>query len=116
MGKEFEEQGSDCSAGGEGMVSDSGHDADGITVEDELVKRASRKTRKMARRLKRAARQTERMASELEGNAEAWFSYISRGYDALLLSPFLCLSGCGKLTHIPTCHTHGILIWCRIVL
>lgn len=74
------------------MESDGGHDEDGITVEDELAKRASRKTRKMARRLKRAARHTERMASELEGNAEAWFSWISRGYAARFLSVLLCFS------------------------
>jgi len=50
------------------------------TVEDDLLKRGGRKSRKMARRLKRAARQTERMAAELEGNAEAWFSRVGRGF------------------------------------
>ena len=55
-------------------------EAEGNTVEAELLKRSGRKSRKFARMLKRRARQTERMASELEANAEASFNWVSRGY------------------------------------
>ena len=51
-----------------------------VKVEDAIMRRSGRKSRKLARMLKRRARQTERMASELEANAEASFNWVSRGY------------------------------------